>query len=142
MGELRNPGPVLRGLFFLSRDSLRVFSSLCQIFSEEDNYSQSRELLTQVRAVLLSRASVPAPSSPALPPQPLLPSPSSPASAPALSSSALLPITLLCHQEVKLQPPVEPHSKKAPRSGFRGGVSVQWGWERVAYLVRRIHSCV
>lgn len=31
------------------RDSLRVFSSLCQIFSEEDNYSQSRELLLQVR---------------------------------------------------------------------------------------------
>ncbi|XP_036212198.1 ral guanine nucleotide dissociation stimulator-like 2 isoform X2 [Myotis myotis] len=28
-----------------ARDSLRVFSSLCQIFSEEDNYSQSRELL-------------------------------------------------------------------------------------------------
>lgn len=53
-----------------TRDSLRVFSSLCQIFSEEDNYSQSRELLTQ---------------------------------------------------EVKPQPPVEPHSKKAPRSGFRGG---------------------
>lgn len=119
MWKLWNPGPVLRGLFFLSRDSLRVFSSLCQIFSEEDNYSQSRELLTQVRAVLLS-----------------------PASAPAPSSSALLPITLLCHQEVKLQPPVEPHSKKAPRSGFRGGVSVPWGWERVAYLVRRIHSCV
>ncbi|ERE92018.1 ral guanine nucleotide dissociation stimulator-like 2-like protein [Cricetulus griseus] len=53
-----------------ARDSLRVFSSLCQIFSEEDNYSQSRELLTQ---------------------------------------------------EVKLQPPAEPHSKKAPRSGSRGG---------------------
>ncbi|XP_069344195.1 ral guanine nucleotide dissociation stimulator-like 2 [Eulemur rufifrons] len=53
-----------------TRDSLRVFSSLCQIFSEEDNYSQSRELLLQ---------------------------------------------------EVKLQPPVEPHSKKAPRSGSRGG---------------------
>ncbi|EDL10227.1 ral guanine nucleotide dissociation stimulator-like 2 isoform 1 [Mus musculus] len=53
-----------------TRDSLRVFSSLCQIFSEEDNYSQSRELLMQ---------------------------------------------------EVKPQPPVEPHSKKAPRSGFRGG---------------------
>lgn len=33
------------------RDSLRVFSSLCQIFSEEDNYSQSRELLLQVRPV-------------------------------------------------------------------------------------------
>lgn len=30
-----------------TRDSLRVFSSLCQIFSEEDNYSQSRELLLQ-----------------------------------------------------------------------------------------------
>ncbi|MBZ3887540.1 Ral guanine nucleotide dissociation stimulator-like 2 [Sciurus carolinensis] len=53
-----------------ARDSLRVFSSLCQIFSEEDNYSQSRELLLQ---------------------------------------------------EVKLQPPLEPHSKKAPRSGSRGG---------------------
>ncbi|XP_063135093.1 ral guanine nucleotide dissociation stimulator-like 2 isoform X1 [Rattus norvegicus] len=53
-----------------TRDSLRIFSSLCQIFSEEDNYSQSRELLMQ---------------------------------------------------EVKLQPPVEPHSKKAPRSGSRGG---------------------
>ncbi|XP_012513878.1 PREDICTED: ral guanine nucleotide dissociation stimulator-like 2 [Propithecus coquereli] len=53
-----------------TRDSLRVFSSLCQIFSEEDNYSQSRELLLQ---------------------------------------------------EVKLQPPVEPQSKKAPRSGSRGG---------------------
>lgn len=53
-----------------TRDSLRIFSSLCQIFSEEDNYFQSRELLMQ---------------------------------------------------EVKLQPPVEPHSKKAPRSGSRGG---------------------
>ncbi|XP_029422833.1 ral guanine nucleotide dissociation stimulator-like 2 isoform X2 [Nannospalax galili] len=53
-----------------ARDSLRVFSSLCHIFSEEDNYSQSRELLMQ---------------------------------------------------EVKLQPPVEPHSKKPPRSGTRGG---------------------
>lgn len=53
-----------------TRDSLRIFSSLCQIFSEEDNYSQSRELLMQ---------------------------------------------------EVKLQPPVEPHSRKAPRSGSRGG---------------------
>nr|XP_040138384.1 ral guanine nucleotide dissociation stimulator-like 2 isoform X3 [Ictidomys tridecemlineatus] len=53
-----------------ARDSLRVFSSLCQIFSEEDNYSQSRELLLQ---------------------------------------------------EVKLQPPLEPHSKKSPRSGSRGG---------------------
>uniref|UniRef100_F7H7Z5 Ral guanine nucleotide dissociation stimulator like 2 n=1 Tax=Macaca mulatta TaxID=9544 RepID=F7H7Z5_MACMU len=53
-----------------TRDSLRVFSSLCQIFSEEDNYSQSRELLVQ---------------------------------------------------EVKLQSPLEPHSKKAPRSGSRGG---------------------
>ncbi|KAF5915798.1 hypothetical protein HPG69_018143, partial [Diceros bicornis minor] len=52
------------------RDSLRVFSSLCQIFSEEDNYSQSRELLLQ---------------------------------------------------EVKLQPSLEPNSKKAPRSGSRGG---------------------
>ncbi|XP_054984530.1 ral guanine nucleotide dissociation stimulator-like 2 [Sorex araneus] len=30
-----------------ARDSLRVFSNLCQIFSEEDNYSQSRELLLQ-----------------------------------------------------------------------------------------------
>ncbi|XP_014638314.1 PREDICTED: ral guanine nucleotide dissociation stimulator-like 2 isoform X2 [Ceratotherium simum simum] len=53
-----------------ARDSLRVFSSLCQIFSEEDNYSQSRELLLQ---------------------------------------------------EVKLQPSLEPNSKKAPRSGSRGG---------------------
>ncbi|KAM9665733.1 ral guanine nucleotide dissociation stimulator-like 2 isoform 2-T2 [Trichechus inunguis] len=53
-----------------ARDSLRVFSSLCQIFSEEDNYSQSRELLLQ---------------------------------------------------EVKLQPPLEPNSKKSPRSGSRGG---------------------
>uniref|UniRef100_A0A2K5S9X9 Ral guanine nucleotide dissociation stimulator-like 2 n=1 Tax=Cebus imitator TaxID=2715852 RepID=A0A2K5S9X9_CEBIM len=53
-----------------TRDSLRVFSSLCQIFSEKDNYSQSRELLVQ---------------------------------------------------EVKLQSPLEPHSKKAPRSGSRGG---------------------
>ncbi|KAH0512448.1 Ral guanine nucleotide dissociation stimulator-like 2 [Microtus ochrogaster] len=53
-----------------ARDSLRVFSSLCQVFSEEDNYSQSRGLLMQ---------------------------------------------------EVKLQPPVEPHSKKTPRSGSRGG---------------------
>nr|XP_037861882.1 ral guanine nucleotide dissociation stimulator-like 2 isoform X1 [Chlorocebus sabaeus] len=53
-----------------TRDSLRVFSSLCQIFSEEDNYSQSRELLVQ---------------------------------------------------EVKLQSPLEPHSKKALRSGSRGG---------------------
>ncbi|OBS58103.1 hypothetical protein A6R68_10763 [Neotoma lepida] len=65
-----------------ARDSLRVFSSLCQIFSEEDNYSQSRELLMQ---------------------------------------------------EVKLQPSVEPHSKKAPRSGSRGGVSDQWGWEGEAW---------
>ncbi|KAM6185830.1 ral guanine nucleotide dissociation stimulator-like 2 [Rhynchocyon petersi] len=31
----------------VARDSLRVFSNLCQIFSEEDNYSQSRELLLQ-----------------------------------------------------------------------------------------------
>uniref|UniRef100_A0A5F8G450 Ral guanine nucleotide dissociation stimulator like 2 n=1 Tax=Monodelphis domestica TaxID=13616 RepID=A0A5F8G450_MONDO len=31
----------------IARDSLRLFSSLCQIFSEEDNYSQSRELLLQ-----------------------------------------------------------------------------------------------
>ncbi|XP_020019747.1 ral guanine nucleotide dissociation stimulator-like 2 isoform X1 [Castor canadensis] len=53
-----------------ARDSLRVFSSLCQIFSEEDNYSQSRELLIQ---------------------------------------------------EVKSQPSLEPHSKKASRSGSRGG---------------------
>eukprot|EP00069_Balaena_mysticetus_P022386 bmy_14330T0 len=53
-----------------ARDSLRVFSSLCQIFSEEDNYSQSRELLLQ---------------------------------------------------EVKLQPSLEPNSKKSPRSGSRGG---------------------
>uniref|UniRef100_A0A2K6UFY3 Ral guanine nucleotide dissociation stimulator like 2 n=1 Tax=Saimiri boliviensis boliviensis TaxID=39432 RepID=A0A2K6UFY3_SAIBB len=53
-----------------TRDSLRVFSSLCQIFSEKDNYSQSRELLAQ---------------------------------------------------EVKLQSPLEQHSKKAPRSGSRGG---------------------
>lgn len=41
-------------LLFLPRDSLRVFSSLCQVFSEEDNYSQSRGLLMQVRPVLLS----------------------------------------------------------------------------------------
>ncbi|XP_069418821.1 ral guanine nucleotide dissociation stimulator-like 2 isoform X5 [Ovis canadensis] len=53
-----------------TRDSLRVFSSLCQIFSEEDNYSQSRELLLQ---------------------------------------------------EVKLQPPLEPNSKKSPRPAPRGG---------------------
>ncbi|XP_006860420.1 PREDICTED: ral guanine nucleotide dissociation stimulator-like 2 isoform X1 [Chrysochloris asiatica] len=53
-----------------ARDSLRVFSSLCQIFSEEDNYSQSRELLLE---------------------------------------------------EVKLQTPLEPNSKKSPRSGSRGG---------------------
>ncbi|XP_012317128.2 ral guanine nucleotide dissociation stimulator-like 2 isoform X3 [Aotus nancymaae] len=53
-----------------TRDSLRVFSSLCQIFSEKDNYSQSRELLVQ---------------------------------------------------EVKLQSSLEPHSKKSPRSGSRGG---------------------
>ncbi|XP_040105056.1 ral guanine nucleotide dissociation stimulator-like 2 isoform X3 [Oryx dammah] len=53
-----------------TRDSLRVFSSLCQIFSEEDNYSQSRELLLQ---------------------------------------------------EVKLQPSLEPNSKKSPRSASRGG---------------------
>lgn len=36
------------------RDSLRVFSSLCQIFSEEDNYSQSRELLLRVRPCSLA----------------------------------------------------------------------------------------
>uniref|UniRef100_A0A8D0NGT1 Ral guanine nucleotide dissociation stimulator-like 2 n=1 Tax=Sus scrofa TaxID=9823 RepID=A0A8D0NGT1_PIG len=54
-----------------ARDSLRVFSNLCQIFSEEDNYSQSRELLLQ--------------------------------------------------QEGKLQPSLEPTSKKSPRSGSRGG---------------------
>ncbi|XP_036908638.1 ral guanine nucleotide dissociation stimulator-like 2 isoform X2 [Sturnira hondurensis] len=53
-----------------ARDSLRVFSSLCQIFSEEDNYSQSRELLLR---------------------------------------------------EVKAQPSLEPNSKKAPKSGSRGG---------------------
>ncbi|XP_032505792.1 ral guanine nucleotide dissociation stimulator-like 2 isoform X3 [Phocoena sinus] len=51
-------------------EAARVFSSLCQIFSEEDNYSQSRELLLQ---------------------------------------------------EVKLQPSLEPNSKKSPRSGSRGG---------------------
>ncbi|KAF6365176.1 ral guanine nucleotide dissociation stimulator like 2 [Rhinolophus ferrumequinum] len=53
-----------------ARDSLRVFSSLCQIFSEEDNYSQSRELLLQ---------------------------------------------------EVKVRPSLEPNSKKALKSGSRGG---------------------
>nr|KAF6363514.1 ral guanine nucleotide dissociation stimulator like 2 [Pipistrellus kuhlii] len=53
-----------------ARDSLRVFSSLCQIFSEEDNYSQSRELLLQ---------------------------------------------------EAKAQPHLEPNSKKAPKTGSRGG---------------------
>ncbi|XP_004590323.2 ral guanine nucleotide dissociation stimulator-like 2 [Ochotona princeps] len=53
-----------------ARDSLRVFSSLCHIFSEENNYSQSRGLLAQ---------------------------------------------------EVKLQAPLEPHSKKTPRPGSRGG---------------------
>ncbi|XP_023602256.1 ral guanine nucleotide dissociation stimulator-like 2 isoform X2 [Myotis lucifugus] len=53
-----------------ARDSLRVFSSLCQIFSEEDNYSQSRELLLR---------------------------------------------------EVKGQPSLEPNSRKALKSGSRGG---------------------
>lgn len=43
------------------RDSLRVFSSLCQIFSEEDNYSQSRELLVQVRAWFVAFPPLPAP---------------------------------------------------------------------------------
>lgn len=43
------------------RDSLRVFSSLCHIFSEEDNYSQSRELLSQVRPCSLALAAVPTP---------------------------------------------------------------------------------
>lgn len=42
------------------RDSLRVFSSLCQIFSEEDNYSQSRELLLQVRPYSLAFPAIPA----------------------------------------------------------------------------------
>ncbi|KAM9004629.1 ral guanine nucleotide dissociation stimulator-like 2 isoform X3 [Sarcophilus harrisii] len=37
----------------ITRDSLRLFSSLCQIFSEEDNYSQSRELLLQEAKVLM-----------------------------------------------------------------------------------------
>lgn len=70
---------MLRALLFLPRDSLRVFSSLCQIFSEEDNYSQSRELLLQVRPVLLSPASAPAP-----PPTPhhILSPPGSEAAAP------------------------------------------------------------
>ncbi|KAM7136164.1 ral guanine nucleotide dissociation stimulator-like 2 [Molossus nigricans] len=53
-----------------ARDSLRVFSGLCQIFSEEDNYSQSRELLLR---------------------------------------------------EVKGQPSLESNSKKALKSGSRGG---------------------
>lgn len=81
------------------RDSLRVFSNLCQIFSEEDNYSQSRELLLQVR---------PVPGGPAILPP------------------AHLHIPFFCHQqEGKLQPSLEPTSKKSPRSGSRGGVS-EW----------------
>lgn len=43
-----------------ARDSLKVFSSLCQIFSEEDNYSQSRELLLQVRPCSLVFPAIPA----------------------------------------------------------------------------------
>ncbi|KAF4013283.1 hypothetical protein G4228_005006 [Cervus hanglu yarkandensis] len=79
-----------------TRDSLRVFSSLCQIFSEEDNYSQSRELLLQVR-----------PHSLAFPPS---------------LHPATPHVTLFCHhQEVKLQPSLEPNSKKSPRSTSRGG---------------------
>uniref|UniRef100_A0A8D0YK27 Ral guanine nucleotide dissociation stimulator-like 2 n=1 Tax=Sus scrofa TaxID=9823 RepID=A0A8D0YK27_PIG len=78
-----------------ARDSLRVFSNLCQIFSEEDNYSQSRELLLQVR---------PVPGGPAILPP------------------AHLHIPFFCHQqEGKLQPSLEPTSKKSPRSGSRGG---------------------
>lgn len=83
--EASEPQARAQSLVFLSRDSLRVFSSLCQIFSEEDNYSQSRELLMQVRAVCLpsppyppTPASAPVPSSPLPPPQsppPLLPPP-------------------------------------------------------------------
>ncbi|KAM6184153.1 ral guanine nucleotide dissociation stimulator-like 2 [Erethizon dorsatum] len=77
-----------------ARDSLRVFSSLCQIFSEEDNYSQSRELLLQVRPHSLDSQPARIPSLPA----------------PYLSS--------LCHlQEGNL----EPNSKKASRPGSRGG---------------------
>ncbi|XP_051852312.1 ral guanine nucleotide dissociation stimulator-like 2 isoform X1 [Antechinus flavipes] len=37
----------------ITRDNLRLFSNLCQIFSEEDNYSQSRELLLQEAKVLM-----------------------------------------------------------------------------------------
>lgn len=46
-----------------ARDSLRVFSSLCQIFSEEDNYSQSRELLLQEGNVEPNSKKVPRPGS-------------------------------------------------------------------------------
>lgn len=88
--------------FLSPRDSLRIFSSLCQIFSEEDNYSQSRGLLLRVRPC--SRHSWP--SLPALPPH----------------------VSLFCHpQEVKAQPSLEPNSKKAPKSGSRDGVSAWWG---------------
>lgn len=80
------------------RDSLRVFSSLCQIFSEEDNYSQSRELLLRVRPYSLALLAIPAPPPPSFP--------------------------LFCHpQEVKGQPSLEPSSRKALKSGTRGGVS-------------------
>lgn len=98
-------GPSSRPLPPPPRDSLRVFSSLCQIFSEEDNYSQSRELLLQVR-----------PHSLAFPPSPPPPTPH---------------FTLFCHrQEVKLQPSLEPNSKKSPRPASRGGVSGHWEWKR------------
>lgn len=87
--------------FPFSRDSLRVFSSLCHIFSEENNYSQSRGLLAQVRpSCLVSLANL----GPALP-----------------YISLFFP-----HQEVKLQAPLEPHSKKTPRPGSRGGVCDWW----------------
>ena len=92
------------------RDSLRVFSSLCQIFSEEDNYSQSRELLLQVRPYSLVFPATPAPCATRA-------TPISPRSVPSLPPA----------QEAKLQPSLEPNSKKAPRSGSRGGVSDQLG---------------
>lgn len=48
VGPAVQPHPPAPGsLGEAARDSLRVFSNLCQIFSEEDNYSQSRELLAQ-----------------------------------------------------------------------------------------------
>lgn len=70
-GGVGQAGPSSRLLPPTPRDSLRVFSSLCQIFSEEDNYSQSRELLLQVSPCSMVLPAIPAPLEAPLPPCPV-----------------------------------------------------------------------